>query len=265
MHDETVLLSQVRSHVGTLTINRPERKNALSPELLFMIHSTLDGWARRDDVRCVVITGTGRSFSSGYDIASLPTTMTPELEELMRTANPLEFALSSVAEFPYPVIAMMNGHAFGAGLNLAVCCDIRVASDNIRAGMPPARLGLVYHPEGLRQFMEVAGMARAREIFFTGRTYTGPEALAMGLVDRLVPEAELEAVTYGLAGEIAANAPLALKGMKRIMAMYRERMRLDDDRMKEAIALMNEAFASADIREGQAAFFEKRKPRFTGE
>lgn len=264
MHDQAVLLTGIRSHIGTITINRPERKNALSPELLFMIHRALNEWADGDDVRCVVITGAGRAFSSGYDIASIPTTMTPELEEIMRTANPLEFALSSVADYPYPVIAMMNGYAFGAGLNLAVCCDMRIAVTDVRVGIPPARLGLVYHPEGIRQFIEVTGMARTREILFTGRTYTGTEALAMGLVDRLVPESELHAVTYSLAEEIAGNAPLSLKGMKRIMAMYRERMRLDEDRMKEAVALMNEAFASEDLKEGQTAFFEKRKPVFTG-
>jgi enoyl-CoA hydratase len=130
--------------------------------------------------------------------------------------------------------------------------------------MPPAKLGLVYHPEGIRQFIEVVGMARTREIFFTGRTYKGKDALEMGLVDRLVPDFELASVAYGIAEDIASNAPLSLKGTKRILGMFRQRMRLVEDQMKEAEALINEAFNSNDLKEGQIAFFEKRKPRFTG-
>ncbi|MGC9324929.1 MAG: enoyl-CoA hydratase-related protein [Desulfomonilia bacterium] len=265
MAEESILFTEIRAHVGTLTFNRPERKNALSPELLFQIYKILQEWEARDDVRVVVFTGgSGKAFSSGYDIASIPTEMTPELEEIMKTSNPLEFALNAVAEYPYPTIALMNGYTFGAGLNLAICCDIRVAVEDIRVGMPPAKLGLVYHHEGIRQFIEVVGMAKTREIFFTGRTYTGTDARVMGLVDWLVPETEIVSFTYSLAGEIAANAPLSLTGSKKILNMYRERMRLSQVQMQEADRLMNEAFNSEDLKEGQIAFFEKRKPRFKG-
>jgi enoyl-CoA hydratase len=265
MNEHAILLTEARGGIGTITLNRPERKNALSPELLLLIHQRLSEWAVSDEVRCLVITGgSGKAFSSGYDIAAIPTEMTPELAELMKTSNPLEFAMNTVAGYPYPTIAMLNGYAFGAGLNMAMCCDMRIAVEDVRVGMPPARLGLVYHPEGLRQFIEVTGMARCREIFFTGRTYQGREALEMGLVDRLVPEGELVSVTYGHAAEIAQNAPLSLKGTKRIMAMFQERTRLTEEQMREAEKLIGEAFNSDDLKEGQVAFFEKRKPRFTG-
>ncbi|MDT8272599.1 MAG: enoyl-CoA hydratase-related protein [Desulfomonilia bacterium] len=265
MTEESILLTEIRSHVGTLTFNRPQRKNALSLELLVAIHKTLQEWGARDEVRVVVITGGSTTFfSSGYDIASIPTQMTPELEEAMRSSNPLEFALNSVAEYPYPTIAMMNGYAYGAGLNLAMCCDIRVAVDDISVGMPPAKLGLVYHPEGIRQFLEVIGMAKTREVFLSARTYRGMDARAMGLVDWLVPEEDLGSFTYSLADEIAANAPLSLKGTKRILSMYREQTRLTQDRQQEAERLMNEAFDSDDLKEGQRAFFEKRTPKFHG-
>ena len=265
MSKTAILLSEVSSHVGTITLNRPARKNALSPELLLMIHSTLSEWARTEEVRCVVITGgSGKAFSSGFDVASIPTEMTPELSGLMKTDNPLELALNTVAGYPYPVIAMLNGYAFGAGLNLAMCCDIRIAVEDVRVGMPPAKLGLVYHPDGLRQFFDVIGMARAREIFFTGRTYQGQEALAMGLVNRLVPETELVSYTYAMAAEIAENAPLSLKGTKKIMSMFSDRSGLAEEQMKQALVLISEAFNSDDLKEGQMAFFEKRKPRFTG-
>jgi len=265
MTEQGILLTEIRNYVGTLTFNRPERKNALSPELLLMIHKTLEGWGLSDEVRVVVFTGgSGKAFSSGYDIAAIPTEMNPELAELMKTHNPLELALNTVAQFPNPTIAMMNGYAFGAGLNLAMCCDMRIAQSDISVGMPPAKLGLVYHPEGIRQFIEVVGMAKARDIFFTGRTYKDIEALHMGLVDRLVQAAELTSITYGIAEEIAANAPLSLKGTKKILAMFRDRVRLTEKQIAEADRLIGEAFNSDDLKEGMAAFFEKRKPRFTG-
>jgi enoyl-CoA hydratase/carnithine racemase len=183
---------------------------------------------------------------------------------MIRAQNPLELAMKSVEEFPCPTIAMMNGYAFGAGLNMCMCCDLRIAQSDISVGMPPAKLGLVYHPDGLRQFIDVVGMARTREIFFTARTYKGAELLQMGLADRLVQPEELQKVTYELAEEIAANAPLTVKGTKKIMGMFKERMRLTEEQTAEADALNHEAYNSDDIKEGMIAFFEKRKPNFQG-
>jgi enoyl-CoA hydratase len=265
MTDKAILLTEIRSCIGTITLNRTERKNALSPELLIIVYKTLQEWALSGEVRVVVITGgRGKAFSSGYDIAAIPTEMNPDLAELMKSHNPLELALNSVEQFPYPTIAMLNGYAFGAGLNLAMCCDMRIAQSDISVGMPPAKLGLVYHPDGLRQFIEVVGMAKTREIFFTGRTYKGPEAQHMGLVDRLVQAEDLIRITYGLAEEIAANAPLSLKSTKEILAMFREHGGLTEKQRVEADKLISQAFNSNDLKEGMAAFFEKRKPRFSG-
>jgi enoyl-CoA hydratase/carnithine racemase len=265
MAGDEILLKEVRSHVGTLTFNRPEKRNALSLDLLIKIHMTLQEWDEDGEVRVVVITGgSGKAFSSGYDIAAIPTEVTPEIAELMKHKNPLKLAMESVECFPYPTIAMLNGYAFGAGLNLAMCCDIRIAADDISVSMPPAKLGLVYHPDGIRQFIEVVGMARTREIFFTGRTFRGREIQEKGLVDYLVPAHELHSVTYTLAEEIAANAPLSLKGTKRIINMFCASHALKGRDLKEAEELLNEAYNSKDLVEGQTAFFEKRKPRFTG-
>jgi enoyl-CoA hydratase/carnithine racemase len=269
MNKQAILLTELKSGIGTLTFNRPERKNSLSPELLMMIHKTLKEWSTSDEVRVVVITGgTGKAFSSGYDIASIPTdiptNMSLEEVKFIKSNNPLELAMKSVEEFPCPTIAMMNGYAFGAGLNMAMCCDIRIAQSDISVGMPPAKLGLVYHPEGLRQFVDVVGMAKTREIFFTARTYKGPDVLQMGLVDHLVKPEELQKITYEIAGEIAANAPLTVKGTKRILAMFRERMSLTEKQTHEADIIIGKAFNSDDIKEGMFAFFEKRKPNFKG-
>lgn len=263
--NKTVLIKEISNSVGTLTFNRPQQGNALSVDLLMDLHLTLKKWAETDDVRVVVITGNSdKAFSSGYDIAAIPTEMNPETAEILKTNNPLELALNSVKDFPYPVIAMINGYCFGAGLNLAMCCDIRIGADHIKAGMPPAKLGLVYHPQGLSQFIEVMGMARTREIFFTARTYTGGEIKNMGMVDHLVPVDKLSDTVYAMAEDIAKNAPLSLKGTKKILNRIGTYSLIGQKYIHEVEALIAEAFNSEDLKEGQAAFLEKRKPVFNG-
>lgn len=260
-----VLIKEIANNVGTLKINRPDRGNALSPDLLADLHLTLQKWAKDDAVRVVVITGNSeKSFSSGYDISAIPTELSPEAAEILKASNPLELALNSIKNFPYPVIAMINGYCFGAGLNLAICCDMRIGADHIKMGMPPAKLGVVYHPEGLCQFVEVIGMAKTREIFFTGHTYSGEEVKDMHLVDHLVPGNELSKTVYAMAEEIAKNAPLSLKGIKRILTMIGKYPLIAPEYINEAEALIAEAFNSDDLKEGQTAFFEKRTPVFTG-
>lgn len=265
MSEPDILLSERRDRVGIVTFNRPDRRNALSPALLLRLHETLDTWAREDEIRVVVVTGSGqKAFSSGYEISEIPTDLSPELARRLRDSNPLQLGLSSLKRFPYPTIAMLNGHCFGGALHLALCCDLRVGADDIAIGMPAARLGLVYAPEGIAQFAHVLGMARAREVFFTARTYRGSAAQAMGLVDRLVPRAELEKTTFGLAEEIAANAPLALRGIKQILNQIEAAAPLSAEVQREAEALFVTSLQSEDAKEAQMAFLEKRPARFVG-
>lgn len=265
MQDGNQLLTETRGRIGVLTLNRPERRNALSPGLLIALHEALEAWAGEDEVRTVVITGAGdKAFSSGYDIAAIPTDVTPEVASRLRDRNPLELALGSVKQFPYPTIAMLNGHCFGGALHLALCCDLRTGADDIAVGMPPARLGLVYPHEGIAQLAQVVGTAGAREVLFTGRSYRGEELRASGLVDRLVPRSELAASTFALAEEIAANAPLSLRGIKRILNLIEAAAPLSEAARREAEALFAAALRSEDAKEAQRAFLEKRKPSFTG-
>ncbi len=264
MPNDTLLMER-KENVCTLIFNRPEKRNALSPDMLIELYQVLEELSGDDAIRCVVIRGTGEKvFSAGYDIGALPTKVTPELQEQLQRQNPLELATEAVLNYPYPVIAMLNGYALGAGCELAICCDIRVGAKGIRMGMPPAKLGIVYNPKGILRFIQVIGVSKTKELFLTGRSYEGFRLKEMGLVDYLVPRGELESFTYELAGEIAGNAPLALKGTKRIINMWMSTMRLSDEQQREAQQLMTEAFNSEDLKEGQRAFLEKRKPRFQG-
>ena len=260
------LLSERRGAVGVITFNRPERRNALSPQLLDELCRVLAGWAERGEVRAVVITGAGfEAFSAGYDIRAIET-VGPAGQA--RDADgprgtPFERALAAVRDFPYPTIAMINGHCFGGALHLALCCDLRIAADHITMGMPPAKLGVVYGAEGLWQFLQVLGSARTRELFFTGRSYRGAELRRLGIVEHWVNADQLAPTVFALADEIGRNAPLALRGIKHILNRL-EDPALDPELKAEAGRLVAEAFASSDLQEGQRAFLEKRRPRFTG-
>lgn len=271
-----VLLSEKRGHIGIITFNRPEQHNALSPELLGDLCAVLADWSASGDVRVVVFTGAGdKAFSAGYDINAIAT-VGPEHRATAEKAQgnaerannllgktPFEMGLEAVKNFPYPTIAMLNGHCFGGALHMALCCDIRIAADHISMAMPPARLGVVYGAEGLLQFIQVLGSAKAREMFFTGRTYKGAQIAEMGLAGQLVPAEQLASTVFSMAEDIAKNAPLALRGIKRIMNIV-ELPGLSEDMCKEAHELVTESFRSSDLKEGQAAFLEKRKPVFTG-
>ena len=264
--ESEVLLHERRGHIGLITFNRPARHNALSPQLLRELVDVLADWASNATVRVVVLTGAGdKAFSAGYDIGAIET-VGPEHQETGSggvTGTPLQQALAAVKSFPYPTIAMINGHCFGGALHLALVCDLRIGAEHISMGMTPAKLGVVYEPEGLLEFIQVLGSAKARELLFTGRTYRGDQITEMGLIRQLVPSSQLSDTVFSLAEEIANNAPLALKGIKRIMNMMEEPT-FSDAMRAEARQLVAESFRSADLKEGQAAFLEKRKPVFIG-
>ena len=262
---DNILLANTRNNVCTLTLKRPEKKNSLSPELIETLLDTFEKLATDDSVRVVVIKGFGnQAFCSGYDIRSLPTQLSDNVREKLKTLNPVETLFKTIVNYPFPVIAMLNGLAFGAGCELSICCDIRIGADDIRMGMPPAKLGLVYPWSGLQRFMQVIGLKNTREIFYTGRTYEGKRLKEIGLVDYLIPRQELENFTYQMAAEIAANAPLALKGTKRVLNLVLNSSQPSEKSIREADSLAEGAFLSEDLKEGQTAFLEKRKPKFKG-
>jgi enoyl-CoA hydratase/carnithine racemase len=259
------LLVERREKILTLTLNRPDKRNALTPDMLIQMYETLTKASSDEAVCTVIIRGAGEhAFSSGYDITAIPTRVSKELKALLDKKSPFELALDSIINYPYPVIAMLNGFAFGGACDLAIACDFRIAADDIQMGMVPARLGMVYFPEGLQRFIRTIGWPNTKEMFFTARRYKGRKLLDMGLVNDLVPREKLESATYALASEIAQNAPMALKGMKRIMNLIAASEALNPALSKEADALVEHAMTSEDLKEGQAAFIQKRKPEFKG-
>ncbi|HET6548716.1 MAG TPA: enoyl-CoA hydratase-related protein, partial [Solirubrobacter sp.] len=206
-----------------------------------------------------VVTGAGGVFSAGYDIGDLePARLVEEAAELL--THPFEAALAAVDAVPVPVVAAMDGHAFGGGLELALACDLRVCAAGAKLGMPPARLGVVYSATGLRRFVDAIGAARTRELFLTARPVSAEVALAWGLVNEVAEDVAARAVE--LASEIAALAPLSVRGNKRVLRALDPP--LDPEVEAELRALRDAAFRSDDFAEGVRAFIEKRQPRWRG-
>ncbi len=260
--EEEILLRD-EGGISTILINRPEKKNALTASCLYSLRRTLMELSSRKHAPVVVLRGAGEcAFCAGYDIAALP--VTDEASDVLEDSPPLEKALMAIENYPFPVIAMIRGEALGGGCELALSCDIRIGGRSAVMGVPSAKLGLVYPHQGLRRFMRKLGAAKCSEIFFTGRYYRGDDCLSMGLVNRIVDEIALEEFTYSMAGEIAENAPLAIRGTKRALAVIGTYPRLEKGDEESLNSLFLKSLASEDMKEARAAFFEKRKPRFKG-
>jgi enoyl-CoA hydratase/carnithine racemase len=246
--------------VVRLRIANPERRGALDHEILDTLAETVAGL----DARCLMLTGTDGIFSAGYDLGNLEGREFEENAEAL-VAHPFHDALEALEAYPYPVIAQINGHAIGGGLELALTCDIRVAARGIKVGMPPAKLGLIYSHTGLRKFVDAIGPANTAELFYVGRNVDAERGRSMGLLNQVVDAAELDATVVSLAGEIAANAPVSLAGNKRVLREIRTHAAaLPADVERDLIALRESCFRTDDFREGVRAFAEKRPPVWQG-
>jgi len=254
-------LDRPAPHVARLTIRNPAKRNALDHAILGAIAQA----ARElDDARCLLLTAEGPVFSAGYDIGGLPRDEFADRAESL-VAHPFHDAIEALDRFTYPAVAALNGHAIGGGLELALTCDLRLAAESAKLGMPPAKLGLVYSHTGLRRFIDVIGVARTRDLFFTGRNVGAAVALEWGMVNEVVPDAELAERAVAYAAAVAANAPLSLTGNKRVIRELLEaEARLDRDVERELVALREACFRSEDFYEGVRAFAEKRPPEWQG-
>src|SRR6185436_12874360 len=165
-----LLLDEPAEAVARLTLNRPETRNALDHELLDGLAAAMPTLDRGIEKRCVLITGAGKAFSAGYDIAAIPSESFERDAEAL-VAHPFHAALEAIARHPWPTVAAINGHCIGGGLELAITCDLRICAAGAQLGMPPVKLGLVYGHTGLRKFLDTVGLARTKELFFTGRNF----------------------------------------------------------------------------------------------
>lgn len=248
--------------IGWITFNNPERHNATSYEMWLALPIVLDAYVNDPEVRVIVLKGAGeKAFSAGADISQFKEKRTGA-EAVKEYNAAADKAGRTLRECVKPTIAMIRGYCIGGGTAIAVGCDLRIAADDARFGVPAARLGLGYRFEGINRLASLVGPSFAAEIFFTARQFSAEEALQMGLVNRTVPAAELETRTRDIAESIAANAPLTIAAVKRALLEY---MKNPEERDLALCQRMVEAcFASEDYREGQAAFMEKRRPQFKG-
>jgi enoyl-CoA hydratase len=252
-----VINFEVRGHVGLAIIDRQERRNALNAELCDQLREHLEV---HDELRAFVITGAGSAFCSGADLVTRFERHGDSPTDTFRPA--FEKVLDAIVASPAPVIAAINGPAIGAGMQLAVACDLRVAALGTRLGIPGGKLGIHLSPRNIWRLAQLVGQGAARDLLLAGRTVDADEALRLGLVQYLDNDALNHALA--LAGEIAAYAPLTVQGHKRSLNLVAEAQWLGDDARAQIAELEAGAFASKDLQEGMAAFSEKRTPNFHG-
>lgn len=256
------MLADVTDGVGLITFNQPEKRNAMSVEMWDGLTAILDSWEHDESVRCVVLTGAGdKAFVSGADISQFEGKRSNA--EAQKEYDKLTSAgRAKLGSFRKPVIARISGFCLGGGLGIAMQADLRIAAEGSQFGIPAAKLGIAYGFDMVRRLISLLGHAHARMLLFTGDRIDAAEAARIGLVNRVVPAADLHAAVDKLARTMAGNAPLSLTGMK-LIANNAMRDPADRDMAAVEHAVLT-CFDSADYTEGRTAFMEKRAPKFTG-
>ncbi|MEK7446180.1 MAG: enoyl-CoA hydratase-related protein [candidate division NC10 bacterium] len=257
---EPQVLLRVEGHIATLTLNRPEAMNAMGHDLARDLEAALDRLEAAHDVRAVVATGAGdRAFSVGGDIKERGAM---SLDERWEHALRLGRCFDRLEALPVPVIAAINGFCFGGGMEMAVACDLRIASERAEVGLLEVKLGVFPGAGGPARLTRLVGKGRAKLVLYTGRRFPAAEGFAMGLVERVVPQDRLMEEARALAAEIAANGPLAVRALKRLVDTCYEADLAASQEL--ARALRRPLDHTADMLEGVRAFEEKRPPRFQG-
>ena len=257
---DSPLLSSDHGAVRLFTVNRPDKLNALNAATLDALHAAFDAAAADPGVRAVVLTGAGpKAFVAGADIAEMAALAPVQGRDFSLRGQRMMRAVETLSK---PVIAMVNGFALGGGLELAMCCHLRIASDTARIGQPEVNLGLIPGFGGSQRLLRLAGRAATLELCLSGAPIDATRALQLGIVNRVVAAAELETQTMALAQQLAAAAPLALRGVLDCVN-YGGECGIEEGLAYEA-AQFGLMFATDDMREGTTAFLERRKPTFVG-
>ena len=259
MSDRLVLVTDADG-IRRITVNRPDKLNALNAATLDALQAAFDAAATDDAVRVVVLTGAGpKAFVAGADIAEMADLRPTEGRDFSLRGQRL---MRSIETLPKPVVAMVNGFALGGGLELAMGCHLRIAADTAKVGQPEIGLGLIPGFGGSQRLLRLAGRAATLELCLLGAPVTAERALQLGIVNRVVPAAELEAETLKVATQLAASAPLALRATLDVVNIGGE-CGIEEGLQYET-AQFGLMFATDDMREGTRAFMERRKPTFTG-
>jgi enoyl-CoA hydratase/carnithine racemase len=244
--------------VATVHLNRRVKRNALTIDMWRRLTATVEELDRDTAVKVVVITGVGEAFAAGADIEEFEQAFAdPKFGE--HVAEATYTAQKRLARNAKPTIAKIRGACVGGGCGIALCCDLRFADPTAKFAITPGKLGLIYSVADTKRLVDTVGPARAKDILFTGRLLDATEAQAIGLIDRLVPAADLDHTIHAYASEIAATSQFSARGTKRIVQMILDGA-VDDDR--DTRRLFSDAFSGADFKEGVAAFKQKRKPVF---
>jgi len=260
--DTDKMIATKEGAIGWITFNNPARHNAVSLSMWQALYAIVSDYAEDPAIRVIVVQGAGgKAFVSGADIS--------EFEEKRSSAETTQAyreishrASDALQHVNKPTIAMIRGWCVGGGVSLALSCDLRIAAEGSTFAVPAAKLGLGYEFEGVRKLVDVVGPSFAREIFYTARQFSAAEALAMGLVNRVVPAEELQAYVCDYAATIGNNAPLTVASIKTLVGQALK----DESQRDMALCqqVVDRCFGSADYVEGRQAFMEKRKPKFSG-